>query len=97
MELSYGLDKVLKEVVPNLKHKSDGLIFTSSISGYKTGTCEKMLKWKPPHENSIDLQLSIDDHGNDEKPIFRLNKWIQKDDHTYFGEMYVTDDEWEQL
>ena len=98
MELSYGLEKVMREVIPNLKHKSDGLIFTSAISGYKTGTCDKMLKWKPPHENSIDFQLHLDfshAQNNDAKPRFRLYKWIQKDDHSYFGEMYVTDEEWE--
>jgi mRNA guanylyltransferase len=42
MQLSYGLDLVLREVIPKLKHKSDGLIFTSSIAPYAPGTCEKM-------------------------------------------------------
>ncbi|PVU90828.1 hypothetical protein BB559_004423 [Furculomyces boomerangus] len=42
MELSYGLTKVLEVDIPNLKHKNDGLIFTSSIAPYATGTCNKM-------------------------------------------------------
>ncbi len=100
MEFSYGLEKVLKHIIPTLKHKSDGLIFTSLTSGYSTGTFEKMLKWKPPNENSIDFKLHLDFsqvQSYDEKPRFCLFKWMQKEDHTYFDDMYVTDEEWEHL
>ena len=100
MEFSYGLDKVLNSTIPSLKHKSDGLIFTSSIAGYKTGTFNKMLKWKPPSENSIDFLLRLDfSHvqSNNGKPRFCLHKWLQKEEHAYFDDMYVTDDEWEEL
>ncbi|RIA95766.1 mRNA capping enzyme, catalytic domain-containing protein [Glomus cerebriforme] len=100
MEFSYGLDKVLNTIIPTLKHKNDGLIFTSSVSGYKTGTFNKMLKWKPPNENSIDFLLRLDfshaksNHG---KPRFCLHKWMQKDEHAYFDEMYITDKEWKEF
>ncbi|CAG8555583.1 9572_t:CDS:10 [Funneliformis mosseae] len=99
MEFSYGLEKVLKQIIPSLKHKSDGLIFTSLTSGYSTGTFEKMLKWKPPNENSIDFKLHFEfpSHNENAKPRFCLYKWIQKDDHRYFDDMYVTDEEWEQF
>ncbi|CAG8453178.1 21122_t:CDS:10 [Dentiscutata erythropus] len=105
MELSYGLDKVLHETIPKLKHKSDGLIFTSSVAPYSPGTCEKMLKWKPPNENSIDLQLRLEDgwkqgfhyQNNFNRPKrFLLYKWMQKDEHSYFDDLYVTDDEWDE-
>ncbi|CAI2175484.1 10466_t:CDS:10 [Funneliformis geosporum] len=99
MEFSYGLEKVLKQIIPSLKHKSDGLIFTSLTSGYSTGTFEKMLKWKPPNENSIDFKLHFEfqSYNENNKPRFCLYKWIQKDEHTYFDDMYVTDEEWEQF
>ncbi|CAG8702289.1 11504_t:CDS:2, partial [Funneliformis caledonium] len=83
MERSYGLEKVLKQIIPSLKHNCDGLIFTSSTSGY---SAEKILKWKPPNENSIDLKLSFDfkRHKNN-KPRFCLYKWM--DVHRYFDNM----------
>ncbi|GBB86355.1 hypothetical protein RclHR1_12780009 [Rhizophagus clarus] len=97
MEFSYGLDKVLDTVIPNLRHKNDGLIFTSSIAGYKTGTCEKMIKWKPPNENSIDFLLRFEFNDDDDKPRFCLHKWIANNEHAYFDDMYVTDDEWNEI
>ncbi|PKK70276.1 mRNA capping enzyme, alpha subunit [Rhizophagus irregularis] len=95
MEFSYGLDKVL-DSIPNLRHSSDGLIFTSSIAGYKTGTFEKMLKWKPPNENSIDFLLRYDFQDDEDKPRFCLHKWIANNEHAYYDEMHVTDDEWNE-
>jgi len=60
MEFSYGLTKILEFEIPRLKHKNDGLIFTSINSPYIPGTCQKMLKWKPPHENTIDFKLTLE-------------------------------------
>lgn len=42
MERSYGLPKVFNEIIPKLKHTSDGLIFTPRDSPYVFGTDEKM-------------------------------------------------------
>lgn len=42
MELAYGAYKILEVDIPRLKHKNDGLIFTSSVAGYKPGTYDKM-------------------------------------------------------
>ncbi|CAG8714493.1 11464_t:CDS:2, partial [Funneliformis mosseae] len=92
MERSYGLEKVLKQIIPSLKHNSDGLIFTSLKSGY---LAEQILKWKPPNENSIDLKLRFDFncHNENNKPRFCLYKWM--DVHRYFDDMHVTDEEWD--
>ncbi|CAG8511609.1 7346_t:CDS:2 [Paraglomus occultum] len=101
MELSYGVLKVFDEVIPKLKHKNDGLIFTSSVAEYIPGTCEKILKWKPAHENSIDLLLEVQypkTKGRPDytvKPRFILKKWVRRNEHTFFSEMTVTDEEWE--
>ncbi len=42
MQLSYALDFVLKERIPNLKHDNDGLIFTALNSSYRSGTDPSM-------------------------------------------------------
>eukprot|EP00158_Paraphelidium_tribonemae_P003396 Partr_v1_DN26094_c0_g1_i1_m400 putative Second step of mRNA capping. Transfer of the GMP moiety of GTP to the 5'-end of RNA via an enzyme-GMP covalent reaction intermediate (By similarity) len=62
MELAYGMDRVWASVA-ELKHENDGLIFTSEQAPYALGTCEAMIKWKPPHLNSIDFKLRYTDDG----------------------------------
>ncbi|KAK9473606.1 mRNA capping enzyme, catalytic domain-containing protein [Dipodascopsis tothii] len=59
MEFSYALTKLWDEIVPNLKHGCDGLIFTSRLMPYVFGSDEKILKWKPPDENSIDFRMTL--------------------------------------
>lgn len=43
-----------------LLHEPDGLIFQPSLEPYIAGTCDKVLKWKPGHMNSLDFLLKID-------------------------------------
>ncbi|KAK0560414.1 Dcp1p-Dcp2p decapping enzyme complex alpha subunit [Tilletia horrida] len=59
MELSYGVVDVLLNHIPNLKHGNDGLIFTCANDPYVFGTDPKILKWKPPSENSIDFRVRL--------------------------------------
>lgn len=40
-------------------HEKDGLIFQPVDAPYTGGTCYEILKWKPPHLNSIDFRLVI--------------------------------------
>ena len=40
-----------------LLHENDGLIFTIDACPYYPGTCEQIIKWKPPHMNTIDFDL----------------------------------------
>lgn len=40
-------------------HEKDGLIFQPLDAPYTGGTCHEILKWKPPHLNSIDFRLVI--------------------------------------
>ena len=37
-----------------LMHENDGLIFTINACPYYPGTCNEIIKWKPPHMNTID-------------------------------------------
>ncbi|KAJ1983263.1 Dcp1p-Dcp2p decapping enzyme complex alpha subunit [Dimargaris verticillata] len=100
MELSYGAQKVLTEDIPKLMHKNDGLIYTSVPAPYVLGTSNKMLKWKPAHENSVDFRVHLEYPSGKQypdKPIFRLHIWQGGEAYTPFAEMAVTDAEWERF
>jgi mRNA guanylyltransferase len=60
MQLGYGIEMMFRQVLPNLPHGNDGLIFTCRNTEYKHGTDQHILKWKPEFENSIDFRLSLD-------------------------------------
>ncbi|KAI9206367.1 mRNA capping enzyme, catalytic domain-containing protein [Polychytrium aggregatum] len=61
-EFSYGL-RLIFDQISTLRHKNDGLIFTSSEAPYVVGTCEKMLKWKPANQNTVDFKLMAKQNG----------------------------------
>ncbi|KAF1831235.1 mRNA-capping enzyme subunit alpha [Decorospora gaudefroyi] len=58
---AYSLEDMFSNILPNLKHGNDGLIFTCVSTPYQFGTDRHILKWKPPHENTIDFKLRIGD------------------------------------
>jgi len=60
-----NIDFVLYKVIPSLPHKNDGIIFTKIDCPYYPGTCNEILKWKPPEKNTVDCQLSRGDHSKD--------------------------------
>ncbi|KAJ3154950.1 Dcp1p-Dcp2p decapping enzyme complex alpha subunit [Geranomyces michiganensis] len=78
LQLAYHLKMVFEEM-PTLKHKSDGIIFTSKDAAYGLGTCNKMLKWKPADENTVDFKVKV--IGSHTKPTFVLQLW--KGGHEY--------------
>lgn len=113
MDLAYGIQMVLFETVPNLLHGNDGLIFTCLNSGYVMGTDPKILKWKPPNENTIDFKLILrfppdlerDPRGNlpnlSAMPFFELHQYLgdssSNDDYEFFDELWVEPEEWRQM
>ncbi|KAG5940441.1 mRNA-capping enzyme subunit alpha [Claviceps pazoutovae] len=58
-QLAYGIEMMFKQVLPNLKHGNDGLIFTCRNTPYRHGTDPHILKWKPPEENTVDCRLKL--------------------------------------
>jgi mRNA guanylyltransferase len=60
MQFGYGIEMMFRQILPNLPHGNDGLIFTCRNSNYKHGTDPHILKWKPEAENSVDFRLSLD-------------------------------------
>ncbi|GAA5914282.1 mRNA guanylyltransferase [Sporobolomyces salmoneus] len=104
-ELAYGIEAVFRDHVPALMHGNDGLIFTSAESPYTPGTDPKILKWKPPSENSIDflLQLKFPPQRNNEaepdftaKPAFMLLMNHGHEGNHFWDIMEVDDETWEK-
>ncbi|WVR05003.1 hypothetical protein IAU60_002015 [Kwoniella sp. DSM 27419] len=105
-ELSYHIAHVLNVHIPKLQHGHDGLIFTCCETEYVPGTDEKILKWKPPSENSIDFKLELrfpPSHQNPSepdyyaKPEFLLYTWTGGNDYEFYDHMGMEDEEWEKF
>ncbi|KAL8443771.1 hypothetical protein Emed_006581 [Eimeria media] len=45
--------EAIRRLALRLPHPSDGIIFTPVKLPYVTGTCPLLLKWKPPHLNTV--------------------------------------------
>lgn len=58
-QLGYGIEMMFKQILPELRHGNDGLIFTCRNTPYKHGTDPHILKWKPPEENTLDCRLRL--------------------------------------
>ncbi|KAI9218316.1 mRNA capping enzyme, catalytic domain-containing protein [Blastocladiella britannica] len=87
MHLSYAVEQIFAEM-PLLKHKSDGLIFTSSEDCYTLGTDQKILKWKPAEENSVDFLLRPQPDGS-----LSLCIWEGGRVHTHYSYLVELDPE----
>jgi mRNA guanylyltransferase len=109
---SYHVTHVLDTVLPNLRHGNDGLIFTCKNTRYVFGTDKHILKWKPPHENTIDFKLKLGDFPlfdpeDGEGPIpdydampTRFKLLVFHGQHKYEPfehDLSVTEEEWEML
>lgn len=73
----YSLREMFDNILPSLPHGNDGLVFTCKATPYRFGTDPNILKWKPPHENTIDFKLKLgpfptmepDPEDPDQEPI----------------------------
>jgi mRNA guanylyltransferase len=107
---AYSIRQMLDNVLPNLKHGNDGLIFTCKTTRYQFGTDKNILKWKPPHENTIDFKLRLGEfplidpqdgedgliHDYDAIPApLQLLVLHNDNNYKYFAELAVTPAEWE--
>lgn len=109
MEKPYALDEMFEIKLPNLPHGNDGLVFTAKNSMYRFGTDEKILKWKPANENSVDFKLKLGsfptyDAGDgqlredwDAKPTIDLMVFHGSGDYRKFAEMRYSNEVWEKM
>lgn len=112
MEKAYGIQMMFNDVLPNLPHGNDGLVFTCRTSEYVTGTDRHIIKWKPPHENTIDFKLQLglfpammaDGEGDEEEepdydacPEFELLVFKGNGKNEFFAPLHVEEDEWRSM
>ncbi|KAI9323061.1 hypothetical protein BX666DRAFT_1823921, partial [Dichotomocladium elegans] len=82
MERSYGLHLVFDQMA-KLKHSTDGVIWTPVKYPYVPGTCEKLLKWKPPELNTADFRIAVQ-WSKEHKPIYSLEVLSHGVTYKYF-------------
>ncbi|KAF2008574.1 mRNA capping enzyme, alpha subunit [Aaosphaeria arxii CBS 175.79] len=112
MYAAYHTQRLFQEVLPRLPHGNDGLIFTCKNTPYHFGTDRHILKWKPPHENTIDFKLRLgqfptfDPEDGEEGMIedyeamplpFSLLVQHNSNNYQHFADLAVTEEEWENL
>jgi mRNA guanylyltransferase len=108
----YSLKEMFSTILPNLPHGNDGLVFTCKRTPYQFGTDKNILKWKPPHENTIDFKLKLgefplyDPEDGEEglvpdynAPPDRIMLMIQHNNNKYehFADLHFTEQDWEML
>ncbi|KAI5362349.1 Putative mRNA capping enzyme, adenylation domain, nucleic acid-binding protein [Septoria linicola] len=106
---SYAAPEMFRNILPKLPHGNDGLIFTCKDTPYVSGTDQHILKWKPPHENTVDFKMQLgpfpmeeDDEGKyedfDQMPeIELLVLHGGNDNYQYFAHLHLTEKEWEAM
>ncbi|KAF2743060.1 mRNA capping enzyme, alpha subunit [Sporormia fimetaria CBS 119925] len=109
---AYNLTEMFNTILPNLPHGNDGLVFTCKTTPYNFGTDKNILKWKPPHENTIDFKLRIGEfppiepEEGDEGPPYpdydavpdaRLLVQHNKGDYRVFAPLYLPASDWESM
>ena len=92
MERSYAIEMMNREILPHLQHGNDGLIFTSRTAPYKHGTNDKIMKWKPASENSIDLKVElVEDTKLGEGCTLNGLVYKAKNEYEHFGRIVISD------
>lgn len=110
LEKPYGIEMLFKDILPSLPHGNDGLIFQCADSPYTMGTDASIVKWKPPHENTVDFLLQLGDFPTfdphdgrgpaedyDAKPGMNLCIHKGRDEYEVFAQLHLADDEWEAM
>ncbi|XP_075087267.1 mRNA-capping enzyme subunit alpha isoform X5 [Nicotiana tabacum] len=89
--------KVLKELIPELSHEADGLIFQGWLDPYVPLTHHGLLKWKYPEMNSVDFLFEVVDgrellylHERGKKKLMEGNRVVfpdSSDPSDYLGKI----------
>lgn len=85
---SYAIAEILELEIPRLQHGNDGLIFTPVADPYVSGTCDRLLKWKPSELNSVDFKLAIhcdDKVSGSPNRLYELQVATREGNHRHFA------------
>ena len=63
---------IYNNIVPNLDHGNDGIIYTMNDCPYYPGTWQQIIKWKPAVVNSADFSLKLITSYSDSEYIWGL-------------------------
>ena len=87
-----------ENIIPNLKHRCDGLILTPDTLPHTGKKNKFVFKWKHPADHTIDLQLEppIVVPAENEWPVFQLMTWDTVHLHP-FGEIAMSLQEWNNI
>ncbi|XP_021277196.1 mRNA-capping enzyme-like [Herrania umbratica] len=69
-----AVNKVLKEFIPRLSHKADGLIFQGWDDPYVPRTHEGLLKWKYAQLNSVDFLFEIGSDSREQLFLYQQGR-----------------------
>lgn len=112
MQVSYGIQMMFEQVIKQLRHGNDGLIFTCLRSEYKAGTDPHILKWKEADENTIDfmwkLRFPVVESSEDAEPfvdydsvpaveLLAYHGRDGPDAYRYYAPLHLEEAEWEVL
>lgn len=109
MEVPYASEMMFRDILPKLPHGNDGLIFTCKSTPYVAGTDPHILKWKPPHENTIDFKLQLGAFPTEEDEDGVYEDWDAKPEielmvnhgdregYQRWANLALTDEEWEAI
>jgi len=73
-----------------LIHEPDGTIFQPVKEPYLAGRCDSVLKWKPPHLNTIDFRLKIVQQSGEGLLPIKIGELYVGGLDVFFAKMKVT-------
>ena len=92
----HQIEFVLKQVIPNLKHPNDGLIFTRNNCPYIPGILKSTVKWKPKINNTVDFfVMSVKTIISSQMCVFGLysSNGMYGDEIVFYDCLFITDKE----
>lgn len=73
------------DLMSKLPHENDGLILGPVHQPYKAGRDQRLLKWKPPHLNTVDFKLEVKRVSKPDMPTETVYNLLVQGGNPFFG------------